>query len=128
MYFLWRAVALSTFGSHQACVAFAREGESSIAPVGFKIASYNSVMARGWESKSVELQMDAAREKPPSAPNLPLTDQQKTLRQQRENLLMARSDVLHRIESSTNPRYSELLRQALKDLDAKIASLSSHIL
>ncbi|HTC91821.1 MAG TPA: hypothetical protein VK699_00020 [Terriglobales bacterium] len=85
-------------------------------------------MARGWESKSVELQMDAAREKPPSAPNLPLTDQQKTLRQQRENLLMARSDVLHRIESSTNPRYSELLRQALKDLDAKIASLSSHIL
>ena len=85
-------------------------------------------MARDWESKSVELQMDAAREKPPSAPNLPLTGQQKTLQQQRENLLMARSDVLHRIGSSSNQRYSELLRAALKDLDAKIASLSSHIL
>jgi hypothetical protein len=84
-------------------------------------------MARGWESKSVELQMDAARDQSHSAPNLPLTGQQKAVQQQRENLLMARSDVLHRIESSSNPRYSELLRQALKDLDAKIADLSSHI-
>ena len=82
-------------------------------------------MARGWESKSVELQMDAAREESHSGPKLPLTDRQKTAQQQRENLLMARSDVLHRLGSSSNQRYSELLRQALKELDAKIANLSS---
>ncbi len=72
--------------------------------------------------------MAAAREEPHSGPKPPLTDRQKTAQQQRENLLMARSDILQRLESSANQRYNELLRQALKDLDAKIANLSPPML
>ena len=68
--------------------------------------------------------MEEARQEQRHSPDATLTNEEKAMRRERENLLMARSDVLHRIESSSNEHYCELLRQALKELDAKIVKLS----
>lgn len=79
-------------------------------------------MARGWESKSVELQMDAAGEKQLDQPKSQPTDgEKKSRRREREILLLARARVLQQLEASTNERYSESRRQALKELDEKLA-------
>ena len=77
-------------------------------------------MARGWESKSVEAQMDTAREEQSGKSTGPLTDEQKQARQQRQGLLLARARVLQQLESSSNDTYTRSLQQALRDLDEKI--------
>ena len=42
---------------------------------------------------------------------------------ERQSLLLSRTYVLCQIESSTNERYTESLRQALHDIEQKIAKL-----
>ena len=79
-------------------------------------------MARGWESKSVELQMESAQTESKSSENSP-TDEQKRTREQRKGLLLSRSRVLQQLESSTNEAYRQSLQQALSELDDKIAKL-----
>jgi hypothetical protein len=82
-------------------------------------------MARGWESKSVESQMESAkdgagagtgRSSPPAA-----SDDARKVQRERQNLLLSRAYVLRQIESSTNERYTQSLRQALSDLDRKLS-------
>lgn len=80
-------------------------------------------MARGWESKSVEQQMESAQAEPNSSDNT-LTNAQKTARREREGLLLARSRVRQQLESSTQQVYRQSLEQALRELDEKIAKLS----
>ena len=84
--------------------------------------SYNLGMARGWESKSVESQMESAKEGNPVAGPQP-TDKEKQSQRERQRLLLSRTYVLRQIESSTNEKYTQSLRQALSDLDQKIAKL-----
>jgi len=55
-------------------------------------------MARGWESKSVEAQMEESRE--------------------------SRKRIAQQLEASSNEKYSELLCRTLADLDRQIAELS----
>jgi len=81
-------------------------------------------MARGWESKSVQSQQDLAREEH-SAPHRALSDEEKNLLREREGLLMSRARVMRQIEASSNERYTKVLRQALKEIEQKIASLKS---
>ncbi|PYP83333.1 MAG: hypothetical protein DMG65_24630 [Candidatus Angelobacter sp. Gp1-AA117] len=80
-------------------------------------------MARGWESKSVESQMDAA-EQGPGSPNSPLSEEQKSTKREREILLLARANLMRQIEATSNERHVAALRQALNDLDNKIAKLA----
>lgn len=83
-------------------------------------------MARGWESKSVESQMDAASEKQSNQSQAEITAAAKKTQREREILLLARARVLQQIEASSNERYTESRRQALKELDEKLERLSSH--
>ena len=82
-------------------------------------------MARGWESKSVESQMESAKDGAvagadrSSSPTA--TDGAKKAQRERQGLLLSRAYVLRQIESSTNERYTDSLRQALSDLDRKLA-------
>lgn len=80
-------------------------------------------MARGWESKSVEAQMDEAKEPPPDGVKRPLTEADKSRKRERENLMLARARVLQQLEASTNERYKELLQRELNDLDGQIKSV-----
>ncbi len=79
-------------------------------------------MARGWESKSVESQMETAKEDQPTNPRQ-LTDAQKKTQRERNQLMLSRAYVMQQIQSSTNERYTESLRKALSDLDQKIVQL-----
>jgi len=79
-------------------------------------------MARGWESKSVESQMESAQTESRQGDSSP-TDEQKLIRRERDGLLLARSRVMQQLESSTNGVYRQSLQQALNELDEKIAKL-----
>jgi hypothetical protein len=80
-------------------------------------------MARGWESKSVESQIESAEARAELAKLPRLTPEETERKQQRESLLLTRVRVVHDLESSKNPRYRATLEAALKHLDDKIAAL-----
>jgi hypothetical protein len=81
-------------------------------------------MARGWESKDVESQVDAAEERAARAKLPQLTQEQAARERERESLQLSRTRVLHDIQTSQNPRYRSTLEAALKHLDDKLAALS----
>jgi hypothetical protein len=81
-------------------------------------------MARGWESKSVESQIESAEERAALAKLPQLTPEEADRKGQRESLQLSRTRVLHDIETSKNPKYRVTLEAALKHLDDKIATLS----
>jgi hypothetical protein len=80
-------------------------------------------MARGWESKSVEEQMDIAKEGGSKNQKQPLTDGEKKARHERDSLKLSRAYIVHQIEASTNERYTRSLQQALSEIDEKLAKL-----
>ncbi len=79
-------------------------------------------MARGWESKSIESQIEAAESRK-SAHAAALDPAQAERKHQRESLLLSRTRVLHDLEQAHNPKYQETLKAALKHLDDKLAEL-----
>lgn len=79
-------------------------------------------MARGWESKSVESQQELARNEQ-SSQRKNLSEQDKQALHEREGLQLSRARVMKQIEASTNERYTKVLREALEELEQKIASL-----
>jgi len=80
-------------------------------------------MARGWESKSVESQIESAEERAALAKTPKLTPEETERKQKRESLQLTRTRVLHDLETSKNPGYRVTLEAALKHLDDKIAAL-----
>lgn len=78
-------------------------------------------MARGWESKSVESQMESAGEKPSGSH--PLSAEEAARQRQRESLRLARSRVLQQLEAAREPRYVQLLNDALRDLESRLSQL-----
>ena len=81
-------------------------------------------MARGWESKSVEAQIEAAQSKQPRGTAPALSAAQVTAVRERENLTLSRTRVLHELESAKNPRYLKLLSSELKTLDQRLRRLN----
>jgi len=81
-------------------------------------------MARGWESKSVESQIDEASQQQSNNSKVPLNDDERKTKREREILLLARARVLQQLESSPNERYSESRREALKELERKLQELT----
>ena len=81
-------------------------------------------MARGWESKSVEAQIEESISEPARNENRPVSPEELQSRNTKYGLMLSRKHLLQQLERSTSERYSELLRQTLADLDAKIAALS----
>lgn len=72
-------------------------------------------MARGWESKGVEEQMDAHERRPKSTqpPRNPELD----------SVELQRTRVSRDLEGATNPNYRALLERTLRFLDERIAAL-----
>jgi hypothetical protein len=81
-------------------------------------------MARGWESKSVESQMESAWDDQ-SEKGKPRTDEEKLAIREQQNLLLSRSYVQRQLESATNERYAQGLRQALAEIDSKLLALKA---
>jgi hypothetical protein len=80
-------------------------------------------MARGWESKSVEAQIESAAGKETKTREAELTPEQMQTLRDIENLELSRTRVKRELASSTSLRYQEILRKALADLESKLAQL-----
>ena len=81
-------------------------------------------MARGWESKSVEEQIDAAQSRAPKPKGDPPSAAQIKVMRERENILLSRTRVMRELASSKNPRYVNLLNRELKSLEENLRRLS----
>jgi hypothetical protein len=87
-------------------------------------------MARGWESKSVEDQVQQS-ESEASAPVKESKDKQKRqltaaqieAHRRREVLILSRVRVQQSLKASSNPRYTEQLNRALADIEAQLSAL-----
>jgi hypothetical protein len=77
-------------------------------------------MARGWESKSVEGQVDEFKSKAGQKRKHNLTQEQAGKSRQREVLLLARARVQHELEVCYDPRRQEQLKRALAHLDEQL--------
>jgi hypothetical protein len=82
-------------------------------------------MARGWESKSIESQVEAAESRRDARRAAPISPAETERTRQRESLLLSRTRILHDLEAARNKRYREVLLAALKHLDDKLAELAS---
>lgn len=80
-------------------------------------------MARGWESKSVEGQIESFESNRSAEVKNRLTSAQVDLLRRKSSLQLARSRILRDLETVQNPRYREILNAALSDLDKKLAEL-----
>jgi len=82
-------------------------------------------MARGWESKSVESQIESAQARPKrGSGGVALSAAQIDRVRERENVTLSRTRVLHQIEASKNPRYVSLLQRELQVLEDRLRNLN----
>jgi hypothetical protein len=78
-------------------------------------------MARGWESKSVESQIESAgSSRADSAAKRPDPESAEAERK-KQTLLLARAHILDQIRASQNPRHREMMENALADLEKLLA-------
>jgi len=80
-------------------------------------------MARGWESKSVEAQIEESISESSHKENRSVTAEELQSRNKKTGLMLSRKRVLEQLERSTDERYSELLRRTLADLDSQIVAI-----
>jgi hypothetical protein len=80
-------------------------------------------MARGWESKSIESQVEAAEARRDSRQRPQITAVEAEKVRRRESLLLSRTRVLRDLQEAQNERYRDTLSAALKHLDEKLAEL-----
>jgi hypothetical protein len=85
-------------------------------------------MARGWESKAVEDQVQQSEAATSSKESkgqqkAQLTPGQAEVHRRREVLILSRVRVQQDLKASSNPRYTDQLNRALADIEAQLAAL-----
>ncbi len=80
-------------------------------------------MARGWESKDVESQVEEPRAEKPATEKSPRTPEQMEKDRERQGLELSKKRVLADLESATHPNHRKSLEAALAHLESKIESL-----
>lgn len=80
-------------------------------------------MARGFESKDVELQQQEAEERRANARRAVVSAEQAETARKRDGLLLQRTRILREIEISKNDRHRQTLQSGLQFLDEQIAGL-----
>jgi hypothetical protein len=81
-------------------------------------------MARGWESKSVEAQMEATGLAKEKAEKKDQADIDLARSQARKDLELSRVRISNDLQSATNPNHRKSLEAALAHLDKKITEVS----
>jgi hypothetical protein len=87
-------------------------------------SAYNKGMARGWESKSVEAQIDMAEAQTRSIPRKAPSPESLALLRKKETILLSRTRVVRELGNAQNPRYRAVLSKALADLDAQLSTIA----
>ena len=83
-------------------------------------------MARGWESKSIEGQIESAREErrlaiEPETHHGNLNDEKPS--RQKESLLLARTRILKDLQTTENPRYRAFLESSLSAIEQQLKEM-----
>jgi hypothetical protein len=81
-------------------------------------------VARGWESKSVEAQQEAATDVTRAAPAVSEQDAEKRTR--RGTLMLARTRALSDLQHACAPAHRAMLEHAIAELDRQLALLDDH--
>ncbi len=82
-------------------------------------------MARGWESKSIEAQIDMAEPSRRAVLSQEPDPQKLQLIRQKETVILSRTRVVRELSSAQNPRYRAVLSKALADLDAQLSKFAA---
>ena len=82
-------------------------------------------MARGWESKSVESQIETARARDGN-PRMILSSEQVEIERKRDSLLLHRTRVLRDLEGCSEIRYKKTLEDGLAFLEQQLTALGWH--
>lgn len=81
-------------------------------------------MARGWESKAVADQMEAADERALRALGAyEMSPAVRARRERIESLSLSRSRTLEQLERATRPAHREMLNRTLRSLEAEIEEM-----
>jgi DNA-binding MurR/RpiR family transcriptional regulator len=80
-------------------------------------------MARGWESKSIEAQQEAAAER--RTRTVAITPEEGSRLAERATLSLARTRALADLQCACAPAHRAMLEQAIADLDRRIADLEN---
>lgn len=81
-------------------------------------------MARGWESKAVEAQQDAAAEG--RRRDAALSADEIRTRTERATLMLARTRALSDLQQACAPAHRAMLEQAIADLDRRLKALETN--
>jgi len=81
-------------------------------------------MARGWESKDIEAQMEATGLAKEKAEKKDKADVDLARSQARKDLELSRIRISNDLQSATNPNHRKSLEAALAHLDKKITEVS----
>jgi hypothetical protein len=84
-------------------------------------------MARGWESKSVEDQVQNSQSETSGKQRRHLAPSEAEARRRREVLLLSKTRVQRDLEGNQNPRYRDQLNRALADIDSQLAALEKAV-
>ena len=82
-------------------------------------------MARGWESKSVEDQMDAAESARAAASKRQLTPEEAERQAARDGLLLSRARTLNALQGACDARYRALLETTLAHVDEELKKVDA---
>lgn len=82
-------------------------------------------MARGWESKSVESQMETSQSNKDDAARKKISLEAAEAMRKKETLLLGRAHVQQQLQASQHPRHRAMLQNALTDLDKQLADLGA---
>jgi len=84
-------------------------------------------MARGWESKAVEQQMEEAAKKAPakaSSDAAEAVQEPIEVRIRRENLKLTRRQLMTQLENSRSVSHRQMIHQSLRAIDDELNSLN----
>jgi len=81
-------------------------------------------MARGWESKDVESQMEATGATKAKPEKKDKTAEDLAREQERRGLQLSRTRIVNDLQSATNTNHRKSLEAALAHLDQKISELA----
>jgi hypothetical protein len=80
-------------------------------------------MARGWESKSVESQMESSQARAEETAKKRLDPEVAAEQRKKDTLLLARAHLQQQMKASRHPRHRQMLENALAALEKQLAEL-----
>lgn len=80
-------------------------------------------MARGWESKDVESQVEAKKTMSPASGRGPKSPEDIRREREKRDLELSRTRIVNDLQTATHPNHRKSLEAALEHLDQEIAKL-----